>query len=849
MQYYLDILKKNLGIIICLGFIAAGGSIFAFNTLAVPSSWGAETTYNYTIAKKACDEASDDGGWDGGIVGSTDSGGGTDITWCRIRDYTKSYSTTGSNKNVVLFDGSNSNYWTYRTAASTTTITKTGDATGSNIPTDTSKIYNTFDYGINSAVMVKKDNIFVDLTNTTIDSQATAANGVSIYSDSTKTHPVFNVSTTELQSAAPGSPGLTGTPGLMTREELVSAFSTLSDASGEYGIALHDSTVTTSGGYSSGVLASGFGHAFLNNTTVSTTDALSPALRARDNGVIFAHDSTLSTAFLESPVITTAIDANSIIEVTDSTLTAEQSPVAHFRGHSSALIDHSTLYHKATKNSIISDERDKASLVFNGQSDTKSSYIDLTINDSAIEANNGYLLYFYDTSGEVKLTNTTITNPSGQLLRVQNGPVASYDSNVEFIATNQTLTGAIEVDYGESDTDSTLNYKLTSASYTGSINNANHSSFGPTTVTMDASSTWVLTADSYVTSLTNSKSDHCNISLNGYHLYVNDTALTHGDCGGAPTPPPDPGVEHITVSVNAVVEGGHGSIVSYTESVVEGNTVTVNLAPDTDYEVASAIVNGTDMTSYVRNNVLSFTAGINDINIVIRFQRIQCTVKISTTHLGVYPSGATAVIRGGDLTIFVGDPDHGYYLSSILVNGADQTASLADGKLILTNINEDIDVTVIAKRITYPLIEGSGQIHYVGKSTGGLRFRFDADYSKFENGGEVYIDGALLGEKHYTSASGSTIITIDDESVQDLAVGDHTLSVVFNDGGLGTTNFTVASVTGVAVPDTGELTAINIAGAITSFTVFPLVIFGGLYLIRHYRNNRPVKTTPTETKL
>ena len=111
MQYYLDILKKNLGIIICLGFIAAGGSIFAFNTLAVPSSWGAETTYNYTIAKKACDEAN-------GIIGSTDSGGGgfedpgqndddlqnttlyggssggsagghtggTDITWCRIYD-------------------------------------------------------------------------------------------------------------------------------------------------------------------------------------------------------------------------------------------------------------------------------------------------------------------------------------------------------------------------------------------------------------------------------------------------------------------------------------------------------------------------------------------------------------------------------------------------------------------------------------------------------------------------------------------------------------------------------------------------------------------------------------------
>jgi hypothetical protein len=46
---------------------------------------------------------------------------------------------------------------------------------------------------------------------------------------------------------------------------------------------------------------------------------------------------------------------------------------------------------------------------------------------------------------------------------------------------------------------------------------------GTVDVTLDASSTWTLTGDSYVTSFTG---DAANVISNGYTLYVNGVALT-----------------------------------------------------------------------------------------------------------------------------------------------------------------------------------------------------------------------------------------------------------------------------------------------------------------------------------
>ena len=80
-------------------------------------------------------------------------------------------------------------------------------------------------------------------------------------------------------------------------------------------------------------------------------------------------------------------------------------------------------------------------------------------------------------------------------------------------------------------------------------------------------------------------------------------------------------------------------------------------------------------------------------------------------------------------------------------------------------------------RVDYHIIEGAGQT--VILNDGEARFRSDAEYSKFV---EVKIDGVVIDESNYTTAEGSTIINLKESYLATLAVGEHELSVVSEDG-------------------------------------------------------------------
>lgn len=102
----------------------------------------------------------------------------------------------------------------------------------------------------------------------------------------------------------------------------------------------------------------------------------------------------------------------------------------------------------------------------------------------------------------------------------------------------------------------------------------------------------------------------------------------------------------------------------------------------------------------------------------------------------------------------------------------------------------------------YKFIEGENQIYVINK-TGIMRFRIDADYSLFENGGKVYIDDVLVDSSNYTSESGSTIITFKKSFADKLTKGEHTLKVVFNDGGVAVTKF-IINANLIENPNTGD---------------------------------------------
>ncbi len=88
----------------------------------------------------------------------------------------------------------------------------------------------------------------------------------------------------------------------------------------------------------------------------------------------------------------------------------------------------------------------------------------------------------------------------------------------------------------------------------------------------------------------------------------------------------------------------------------------------------------------------------------------------------------------------------------------------------------------------YKFIEGADQKYIKGESNS-AKFRIDADYGLFDN--KVYIEGTLVYGDNYTSESGSTIITFKKEYMDELPVGEHTLKVVFSDGGEAITKFEI----------------------------------------------------------
>ena len=63
----------------------------------------------------------------------------------------------------------------------------------------------------------------------------------------------------------------------------------------------------------------------------------------------------------------------------------------------------------------------------------------------------------------------------------------------------------------------------------------------------------------------------------------------------------------------------------------------------------------------------------------------------------------------------------------------------------------------------------------------------------------VKVDGQLVDAKNYTAVSGSTIVTLSADYLKTLSAGNHTLTVVFNDGDC-STNFTVQTAGSSTTP-------------------------------------------------
>jgi len=85
---------------------------------------------------------------------------------------------------------------------------------------------------------------------------------------------------------------------------------------------------------------------------------------------------------------------------------------------------------------------------------------------------------------------------------------------------------------------------------------------------------------------------------------------------------------------------------------------------------------------------------------------------------------------------------------------------------------------LVAALIAYDIIKGDGS-EWIKGSDGSLSFTANGPFSKFVG---IEVDGEEVDAKHYEAKSGSTIITLKQSFLMNLAAGEHTLTVIYTDG-------------------------------------------------------------------
>lgn len=294
------------------------------------------------------------------------------------------------------------------------------------------------------------------------------------------------------------------------------------DGSGANGVFCHgkgtninisDSTITTNQDHSGGILATGGGTLSASNLTIETQGNVSAAIRAdRDGGVMTVDGGTYTANGMDSP----AIYATAAISVSNATLVATQSEVIVVEGSSSVTLVASD----ATGNmqATGSENTHNVMLRQSNGSDASEGRGMLSITGGSLTAKAGDMFYATNTDCDISLTDVALTLANQNLLTVAGndgsqgwGRQGSNGGDCNMTANNQTLQGNIAVD-----SLSRLTLTLQNDSvFIGTINPDGQA--GTVIVMLDDTSTWMLTADAYVTSFIGSVG---RVVTNGYTLHV-----------------------------------------------------------------------------------------------------------------------------------------------------------------------------------------------------------------------------------------------------------------------------------------------------------------------------------------
>ena len=418
-------------------------------------------------------EMPDGNGGPGGAPG----GSSADIEYTGVEEISSSdtrsgqtYASTASDENALLIATSDD------VTITDPTVTKSGSSNGG----DSCNFY-----GLNAAVLVK-DGSTTTITGGTVSSDADGANGVFCYG---------------------GNGGQNGASGDGTT------------------VIINDTVITTTGSGSGGIMTTGGGVTYAYDLDVTTSGQSSAPIRTdRGGGTVVAEGGTYTSNGLGSPAIYSTAD----ITVSNASLTSNLSEGVCIEGLNSITLNDCDLTADNTRCNGNATFLDTIMIYQSMSGDADSGTSHFTMTGGSLTSKNGHVFHVTNTNAVITLEDVEIVNEDADniLLSVCADGWSGGSNIAALKAISQELSGAVKVG-----SDSALTLELTDGSnFKGSIDgdivNANGQTVseevGEVSVTLDDSSTWELTGDSYITGFSG---DAANVISNGYTLFVNSTAL------------------------------------------------------------------------------------------------------------------------------------------------------------------------------------------------------------------------------------------------------------------------------------------------------------------------------------
>lgn len=277
-------------------------------------------------------------------------------------------------------------------------------------------------------------------------------------------------------------------------------------------VTLSNDTIKATGDGGHGVMATRGGTVTLKDVTITTTGGSSSAIATdRGGGTITVSGGTVATSGNNSA----DIYSTGAITASNATMTSSGAEAAVIEGANSITL---------TDTSLSSSYANKWGVMIyqsmSGDAQGTVGTFTMTGGSLAYTSTDGPLFYVTNSTGKINLKDVSLTAASGVLLKASAGSWGTSGSNggtAILTADGQTLNGDLVAD-----NISTLTLTLQNGStLKGSINADDKAKSA--NLTLDASSTLALTADSYLTSLSDasgiSGSSITNIIGNGHTLY------------------------------------------------------------------------------------------------------------------------------------------------------------------------------------------------------------------------------------------------------------------------------------------------------------------------------------------